>query len=419
MRDNRLRANSLLLAILLGAWPLAAAPQLKYVVIVSRHGVRSPTWSRERLRQYSAEPWPDFGVPPGDLTPHGRDLIKILGSYYREWFAADHLLAPSGCADAQRVYIWADTDQRTLETGRAFAESLVPGCGLSIHSRPQGERDPLFSGSGNPDTRAAADAVHQRLGPDPQALLKEHRGELDTLQFILTGGKDAPQKLLGPSESIAAVIQGNNVELQGPFSTASTMTENLLLEYADGMQRAQFGWGRVTKDDLIRVLALHRVYADLMRRTPYLARARGSNLMTRILASMEQAVSGKASPGALGSPGTALLILSGHDTNQANVAGMLGLSWSLPGYQPDETPPGGALIFSLWRNSEDGQYFVRTEFLAASLDQMHDASALTPAAPPLRQQVSLPACGASDCPWSGFEKILQTSIDGNIDFGAR
>jgi len=403
----------------MGGGPCAAAPQLKYVIILSRHGVRSPTWDLKRLNEYSAEPWPDFGVPPGDLTPHGRDLIKILGSYYREWLSGEHLLSPSGCADAQRVYIWADTDQRTIETGHAFAESLAPGCGLSVHSRPQGEKDSIFSGAGIPDPNVAAAAVRQRLRPDPQALLAGHRGELETLQFILTGGKDAPKKILNPPESIAAIVEGNSVELQGPFSIGSTMTENLLLEYANGMQGAQFGWGRVTKDDLVRILALHRVYADLIRRTPYLARARGADLLTRVLASMEQAVSGKASPEALGSPGAAVLILSGHDTNQANVAGMLGLTWSLPGYQPDETPPGGALIFSLWRDSDNGQYFVRAEFLASSLDQMHTLSALTSGMPPLRQRLLVPGCetasGTSDCQWNKFRTVVQNSIKGKAE----
>ena len=36
----------------------APPPHLRYVVIISRHGVRSPTWNSARLNQYAAEPWP-------------------------------------------------------------------------------------------------------------------------------------------------------------------------------------------------------------------------------------------------------------------------------------------------------------------------------------------------------------------------
>jgi hypothetical protein len=67
---------------------------------------------------------------------------------------------------------------------------------------------------------------------------------------------------------------------------------------------------------------------------------------------MEQAATGKEVPGALDPLGTSVLIVSGHDTNLSNLSGMLGLSWRLPGYQPNDTLPGGALIFSLWQRSK-------------------------------------------------------------------
>ena len=77
-------------------------------------------------------------------------------------------------------------------------------------------------------------------------------------------------------------------------------------------------------------MELHAFYADMMRRTEYVARARGSNLLEHVLLSLQQAESGKPVPGALGRPGDALLVLAGHDTNLSNLSGMLGLSWSLP-----------------------------------------------------------------------------------------
>src|SRR5277367_7117915 len=120
------KSNLVVLAALLTAAPIYAdGSQLKYVVIVSRHGVRSPTWDAARLREYSAEPWPDWGVPPGNLTPHGREAILKMGAYYREWLASEHLLSPKGCESASKITIYADKDQRTIETGHALAEALL------------------------------------------------------------------------------------------------------------------------------------------------------------------------------------------------------------------------------------------------------------------------------------------------------
>jgi 4-phytase/acid phosphatase len=421
---KRLRAAVLLTA----AWAVgvglvvagaAPPPQLRYVVIISRHGVRSPTWNSERLNRYSAQPWPEWGVPPGNLTPHGRALMKLMGAYYREWLSGERLLSQEGCGDVGRVFIHADTDQRTIETGRALAETLLPGCPVAVHSVPEGRRDALFdpisAGIAKPDWEIAAKAVRERLGEHPEHFLDLHRAAFEALQFVLAGGGSAPKKLIELPEEISVSITGKSVQLNEQLSVASTLSEDLLLEYTDGMQGKDLGWGRLDADILFRVLELHAAYDDLTRRTLYLARARGSNLLDHVLRSMEQAATGKAVPGALGRPGAAVLILSGHDTNLSNLSGMLGLSWHLPGYQPDDTPPGGALIFSLWQQPGTRQYFVRTQYLAQTLQQMRSAAPLTMAAPPAKEDVAVAGCelatGSIGCSWETFAKTLQRAID--------
>ncbi|MGO9589880.1 MAG: histidine-type phosphatase [Candidatus Acidiferrales bacterium] len=410
------RLTTAILAALLAASAVAAAPpRLKYVVIISRHGVRSPTWDATRLNQYSSEPWPQWGVPPGNLTPHGRALILLMGAYYRDWLSGEYLLSRQGCKDAGRIYMWADTDQRTIETGRAFAESLLPGCELAVHSQPQGEKDHLFSGVGTPDPELALKAVRDRLAPDSEGLLSDLRPALVALQSILTGGKKATTMLTVSPAEINVSIRGKSVDLTEPFSAGSTLSEDLLLEYADGMRGTDLGWGRLTKENLFRALELHSVESDLVRRTPYLARARGSNLLAHVLESIEQAATGKSLPGALGHPGDRVLILCGHDTNLSNISGILGLSWHLEGYRPDDTPPGGALVFSLWRDPDSGQDFVRTQFVAQTLDQMRNVVRLTISHPPGEEDVSIPGCEPvghdAACSWPRFESMVHHAID--------
>ena len=125
------------------------------------------------------------------------------------------------------------------------------------------------------------------------------------------------------------------------------------------MEGQQLGWGRLTVDRLREVLAIHAVYTDVARRNSYIAQARGSNLLAHIVASLEQAAGDAPATAALGRPGDTVLFLSGHDTNQSNLSGLLGLSWQLPGYVPDDTPPGGALVVSLWRDTGSRELRVR------------------------------------------------------------
>jgi len=359
--------NKLLLALLL-ALPLAAqTDQLQFAVIVSRHGVRSPTWEPQRLNQYSSAPWPDFGVAPGLLTPHGRTLMKIMGTFYRDHFSA--LLAQRPCAAA--AYFRADSEQRTLESARALAEGLLPDCQTEIHTA---DNDPIFQGT-TPDPKLAAAAVAGRTGPQPDALIAAHQPAFDQLNRLLKGSGQTVKSL----------------------AVASTLSEDLLLEYAEGMTGDKLGWGRLTPASLLEVMSLHTAYADLMRRTPYLARTRGSSLLSYILKSLEQAAAGKAP--------ASLLVIAGHDTNLSSLSGMLGLSWLLPSYQPDDAPPGGALIFTLWRSAE-GQYSVRLQFIAQTLDQMHGTVPLSPQNPPAIANVFVPACSSAQegypCPLNAF-----------------
>ena len=101
--------------------------ELRFVVIVSRHGVRSPTGKLDQLDQYSQSPWPAWSVPPGCLTEHGAQLMTLFGAYYREQLASGGLLAASGFTDAAKIRIIADSDQRTRETGEGDCQRTRAG----------------------------------------------------------------------------------------------------------------------------------------------------------------------------------------------------------------------------------------------------------------------------------------------------
>lgn len=95
-------------------------------------------------------------------------------------------------------------------------------------------------------------------------------------------------------------------DLRGPLNIASTLTENLLLEYTQGMDTSQVGWGCIDGSTLRSLIDLHTVASDFMQRTPVIARAQASNLLDHIHRSLKQAVTRRAVPGCLeqaGRPG--------------------------------------------------------------------------------------------------------------------
>ena len=295
-------------------------PTLQYVVFLSRHGVRSPTKEPSQFNSYAAAPWPQWSVAPGYLTPHGFTLMKLFGAYDRAQLAHEGLFAPTGCADASHVSIFADSDQRTRESGKAIAEGMFPGCNIEVHARPEGTRDPLFHaphfGSNEYSGQAVA-SIAGRIGGDPDDLTEAYRPQLMALDHILAGcGKvsagDHERVSLFDIKPGLGVGNGEHpFQLRGPLSTASTLSENLLLEYAEGFKGADLGWGCLDENALREVMDLHTAAADFDQRTPFIASMNASNLLDHILKSVEQSAKGKPVPGALGKPGDRVLFLFG------------------------------------------------------------------------------------------------------------
>ncbi|MEY2575234.1 MAG: 4-phytase / acid phosphatase, partial [Verrucomicrobiota bacterium] len=97
----------------------ASETELKLVVALFRHGVRAPLPDfSTKANDHSQLGWPDladWNVPSGktwgDLTTRGQVLATALGSYYAEWYKTKNAW-PGGFS----VYLWADTDQRTIDT---------------------------------------------------------------------------------------------------------------------------------------------------------------------------------------------------------------------------------------------------------------------------------------------------------------
>jgi 4-phytase/acid phosphatase len=275
------------------------------------------------------------------------------------------------------------------------------------------------------DPTVAERRVRERAGGDVERFARRLEPSFDVLQSVLECCGRALCREFGRGESctlpdlptrLASRPNDGGVAMTGALPIASTASEILLLEYGDGRPLDDVGWGRVTPDTLRETLRLHTAHYELTQRTPYLARKMGSAL----LATVSAAVTGRAEPGTQ-APDPAVrdakfVAYVGHDTNIWNIAGMLDVSWEQPGYQRNQTPPAGALVFEVRRWS-DGKLRVQTSYVAQSLAQMRAGAPLTVERPPLRAALRIPGCsGAAPghaCTLDEFALAVRRVLDRN------
>ncbi len=418
------RLGVILLASLFGAPGMFAAAsdsELKLVVILTRHGVRSPLQTNQILGKFAAEPWPEWSVKPGLLTPHGHQQMVRMGEYYRARYVAAGLLTGDPAKDAPAFFFRANNEPRTMESAVALATGLLPGTAEpNLHTLPKGRIDALYqpvkAGTSKPDRDLAVAAVLGRIGNDPANLTLAYRAEFDALQRVLGPVSGQPGKT-PVIELPGAVVHGefdHTVAVQGPIRTAMQITDALLLEYTEGMPMKDVGWGRLDSATLTQLLKLHSLYFDLTQSTLYAAQAQASNLADHILQTLQRTVRGGSAEGAFGEPGQKFVLISGHDTNIINFAGLLGAHWYLPGTQQDPLLPGGALVLELRQNATGG-FFVRVLYVSQTLDQIRNLPPLSLEHPPAIAPIFIPGCSENtpgyDIPFAKFEALLHRTID--------
>ncbi|QLK61114.1 AppA family phytase/histidine-type acid phosphatase [Enterobacteriaceae bacterium Kacie_13] len=398
--------------------------QLEKVVILSRHGVRAPTKMTQTMRDVTPNVWPEWPVKLGYITPRGEHLVSLMGGFYRQTVQQEGLLASGDCPAPGVVYVWADVDQRTLKTGEAFLNGFAPQCGLTIHHQQNVKKeDPLFhpvkAGVCQMDKKQVQQAVEKQAGTAMDNLNPRYLPSLQRMSAVLNFPKSAwceqhsADKTCDFAQSMPSKLSikdnGNKVALEGAVGLSSTLAEIFLLEHAEGMP--QPAWGNIhSEEEWVSLLKLHNAQFDLLSRTPYIASHNGTPLLQTIASALDPKAAKGTLPGI--SPDNKLLFIAGHDTNIANISGMLGMSWTLPG-QPDNTPPGGGLVFERW-SDKTGKKFVSVKMMYQTLAQLREQTPLSLKTPAGIVQMKIPGCSDQTakgyCPLATFTRLVDESV---------
>ena len=356
---------------------------LERVVLVQRHGVRTPTQDQNKLEAWSDRPWPDWPgtdwpEQTGMLTEHGRLTVNYIAKAMRQHFIEHGLLSSEKCPSDKNLVVWADgKDKRTRESGQELADSLAPGCGIQAGyllrtENDKSPRDPIFNSLNKPcllDITKAQAALYQAAGPDGITDADSRRA-LTSIQKIIApnacGSGGAGACLNGDSTVEASTTE---IKLKGPMQIGSAASEIFLLEYAEGMAKEKTAWGKIPDvNTLSKLMPVQTRANQLTRQLPYVAVRRGS-IMARLFWDTLEGDARPYSPAI--APETKILALAGHDTNLSNMAGVFGLNWTLT-EQPDATAPATALTLELWRDKKTRKRYMKAVVWYATPEELRN-----------------------------------------------
>ncbi len=398
--------------------PVPAGWTLKGVVILSRHGMRGPTYAircdqsgndpKRCLDAVGERPWPTFGVVAGHLLPEGYDRLRAMGRYYLRRYSRDGILPADGCPVPASVHFIADTDERVVMTAGAVMDGMFPGCYLdNIVVRRNLYRARSCGYSGN----KAAESAQRFAGGSWEAAAK---GEL-------AGPIAALDKLIGPLKPDVCARLGltapcSSADLQttdakpGVINFLSQPAEQLIMQYGSGLPLSEVGWGRVAEatgmpvaEGIAYINKIHAFNDWVENASPYDAAHKGSPVLDLVGRNLRDVVAGE---------GAAFRFLSSHDNYILHVGGLLGLTWKLPGYPAHQVPLGGAIAFEVWQPAAGGP-MVRLVYAAQTIQQLRDNPELTRESPPGLQVLPLRDCKpgpAGSCAWADFIAITERAI---------
>jgi 4-phytase/acid phosphatase len=396
---------------------------LEGVVVFARHGLRAPQTqipcaSPEDIGCMNAQsqrPWPSFGVATGDLLPHGYDAARVLGAYFRQHYATVGLLPATGCPDRQVPPAFFADDERTAMTGGGLADGMLTDCAVNFLVD-----DKLYMPKGgacipaDPKTQREAAAAFVG-GSWADVVAGEMQGPIAAMAAVVGRYSPAACQKLGLREGCTLADDRATRTHSGPIGLASTPAELFLMEYGANFERQDVAWGRLeaaTGQSLSRAIEyvnqLHALYFAATNMPPAIAVPAGSKSLANILRSLDQFIE---NPDSKDPP---LVVYVGHDNFMLNVAGMLGLSWKLDGYASQQVPPGGAMIFEMWRTG-GGQPMVRLLYVAQTPRQLRSLSALGDEDPPATALLEIAGCKTRQgaCPWARFAEIASATLDPN------
>ena len=357
--------------------------QLKQVVVLSRHNIRSPLSEKgSLLGDITPHEWFEWTSKTGELSLRGAMLETTMGQYFRLWMEKEGLFPENYIPRDGAVRFYANSLQRTQATARYFSAGLLPVAVVPVERHMEyNQGDSVFLPIINfMSDDYAKDIEAERVAHIGGESLDAYRDQLSgaiALLMDVVDMKDSEAYAGGKygdllaDETQLTLEEGSEPKLTGPIRTALSVSDALVLQYYEEPDDLKAAFGHeLTPDDWKAIGSILDTYEEILFASPTLA----SNLAHPIL---------KELYAELNAQGREFSFLCGHDSTITAFLAALGVNdYELPGAIEPTTPIGVKVVFERFAD-EKGQSFFKTELVYQSVEQLRSIQPLSLDTPPM------------------------------------
>ena len=345
--------------------------QLKEVVVMSRHNIRSPLVSGStaymRVTPYK---WFSWSSPGSQLSLRGGVLETEMGQFFRKWLVGEGLLPDNYRPEGDEVLFYANSRQRTFATAKYFSAGFLPFANVEItHKYEEDKMDPMFT----PQFTKMNDTSRQRVVAEMNALHSGPQAWMQSVQPALTLVEEVIDMAHSPAalndtthfwydDTQFKLEKGSEPKMSGGYTLANSVADALVLQCYESESMTAFGH-ELTQEQWRAICGIKEVYDGLL----FTAHSAAVNLAYPLVSRIREE---------LHREGRKFTFLCGHDSNLASISAAL--RFVLPETEQAlelHTPIGSKLVFEKWSNGTEE--FVAVNLVYQAVGQLQNRTLLS------------------------------------------
>ena len=365
--------------------------ELKEVVVMSRHNIRSPlTSGGAAYMRVTPYEWFKWTSPSSQLSLRGGVNETAMGQFFRKWVVDEGLLPDNYRPEGEEVLFYANSRQRTFATAKYFSAGFLPFANVEItHKLAEDKMDPVFTAQFtkmNNTYRQQVLSEIMALNGGPQAWMQSVQPTLTLIEQVLDMAH-SPAALQGDTTHFRyddiqfKLEKGSEPKMTGGYTLANSVADALVLQCYESESMTAFGHELSTEQwrDICKVKA---VYDGLLFTTHAAAVNLAYPLVSRIREELNRT-------------DRKFMFLCGHDSNLASISAALRFNFpETKDAFENRTPIGSKLAFEKWSDGRDT--FVAINLVYASVDQLQNRTLLSTDVPPMVLPVTVEGLSANE-----------------------